>query len=196
MALPSPGPLDPEALVRLVVAARSGDREAFARLVEGHARMVYVVALSVLRDPDSAADAAQNAWMEARAALGRLRDPARFPAWVARIARYRALSLRAAERRHLSLLSRFGRGLLGRPGAAAAAGGGGGEEDGDGEWVWRAVGDLPERYRELFLLRHLDGRDYDEIARITGLSAKGVASRIRRARMMLIDWWERKGGGR
>ena len=69
----------------LVVRVMHGDREAFATVVATtHARL-YRTARLIVRDPDQAADAVQDAllsvWVDARA----IRDPERFDAWLDRL---------------------------------------------------------------------------------------------------------------
>lgn len=58
--------------------AQAGDADAFAELVETHGPDVERVALRILRDPDDAQDAAQDAWIRVAANLTSLRDARRF----------------------------------------------------------------------------------------------------------------------
>jgi RNA polymerase sigma-70 factor (ECF subfamily) len=53
--------------------------------------------------------------------------------------------------------------------------------------VQRAIGTLPEKYRAPLILRDVDGRSYDEIARILETSEGTVKSRISRARGFLRE---------
>ena len=53
--------------------------------------------------------------------------------------------------------------------------------------VKRAISTLPERYRAPLVLRDVEGKSYDEIARILGTSEGTVKSRINRARNFLRD---------
>lgn len=50
------------------------------------------------------------------------------------------------------------------------------------EMVERAVTDLPEHHRIVFVLRELEGKTYEEIADITGCNLGTVKSRLNRAR--------------
>jgi RNA polymerase sigma factor (sigma-70 family) len=70
----------------LVAAARRGDRRAFADLVERHHAAVLAGCRSMLREREAAADAAQEAVVQALLSLERLRDEARFGAWLTGIA--------------------------------------------------------------------------------------------------------------
>jgi RNA polymerase sigma-70 factor (ECF subfamily) len=87
------------ALVDLVTAARSGDVEAYGRLVQATQTMAYAVALSVLKDQATAQDAVQQAYLRAFRRLGDLQDPATFAGWLRRILITSALNMRRAHRR-------------------------------------------------------------------------------------------------
>ena len=50
------------------------------------------------------------------------------------------------------------------------------------ELVENSVGQLPERHRQVFILRELEGKSYEEIAEITGCNLGTVKSRLNRAR--------------
>ena len=66
----SPDPTSAAEAARLVRAARSGDREAFGRLVETHQRAVTRLAYRLLGDPDEADCAAQDTFIKAWVSLG------------------------------------------------------------------------------------------------------------------------------
>jgi RNA polymerase sigma-70 factor (ECF subfamily) len=71
---------------------RSGDPDAFARLYDRHAPLMYGVALRVLRDEEEAAEALQEAWVQAWRKRDRF-DPSRgtLASWLITIARTRSL---------------------------------------------------------------------------------------------------------
>src|SRR5436190_8993253 len=81
----SPEPAPAAEAARLVRAARSGDREAFGRLVETHQRAVTRLAYRLLGDLDDADGAAQDTFIKAWATLGEFRHECPFGAWLARI---------------------------------------------------------------------------------------------------------------
>jgi RNA polymerase sigma factor (sigma-70 family) len=70
----------------LVAAARAGDKDAFAVLIDRHRPAVFVVVRRLLGNAAAAGDAAQEAAVTALVALDRLRSPERFGAWYAGIA--------------------------------------------------------------------------------------------------------------
>ena len=82
----------------LVIRARAGDLDAFARLVQHTQAMTYAVAKGVLRDAALAEDAAQEAYLRAFRRLADLDDPASFAGWLRRIVITIALNMRRAHR--------------------------------------------------------------------------------------------------
>jgi RNA polymerase sigma-70 factor, ECF subfamily len=70
---------------RLVEHAQAGDREAFAAILHALGDRMYATAYRILRDPDQAQDAYQDAMITAWRQLATLRDPDRLEAWVRRI---------------------------------------------------------------------------------------------------------------
>jgi RNA polymerase sigma-70 factor (ECF subfamily) len=69
----------------LVLAARSGDEEAFASLARGSADRLFAVAHRILRDVDRAEDAVQQTLVTAWRQLPGLREVERFDAWLHRV---------------------------------------------------------------------------------------------------------------
>jgi hypothetical protein len=67
----------------LVEQAMAGDRGAFNELARLSIARLYAVAQMILRDPDRASDATQEALVAAWRDLSALRDADRFEAWVA-----------------------------------------------------------------------------------------------------------------
>jgi RNA polymerase sigma factor (sigma-70 family) len=75
----------------LVLAVRSGERDAFGTLFERWFDRVYDVARNIVRSPDTAADVAQDTFIAAWERIDRLDNPDAFGGWLLRIARNRAL---------------------------------------------------------------------------------------------------------
>jgi RNA polymerase sigma factor (sigma-70 family) len=69
----------------LVVRARGGDRDAFARLAAAAITRLDAVARMITREPERAKDAVQEALAQAWRDLPTLRDPDRFDAWLRRL---------------------------------------------------------------------------------------------------------------
>ena len=69
----------------LVARAQQGDREAFSTLASGVSARLYATARLILRHPDRAEDAVQDALVEAWRDIRGLRDPERLDAWLHRL---------------------------------------------------------------------------------------------------------------
>jgi RNA polymerase sigma-70 factor, ECF subfamily len=92
--------------IQTIDRARSGDRDAQEVLVRRYAADVYAVALRILGDRDQAADAAQDAMINALNGMGRFRGDASFRTWILRIAANSAKSVgRRGWRRRETTLS-------------------------------------------------------------------------------------------
>ena len=76
-------PADPR--LELVERARAGDPGAFEALLRARGDRLLAIARKILRDPDAAEDALQQAVIVAWRTLPRLRDPGAFDAWLTRI---------------------------------------------------------------------------------------------------------------
>jgi RNA polymerase sigma-70 factor, ECF subfamily len=84
----------------LVIRAQGGDLDAFSALTAGPANRLFAAARLILRDDEQAADAVQDALLQAWLDLRGLRDPDRFEAWLHRLlirACYRAARHRRAQ---------------------------------------------------------------------------------------------------
>jgi len=164
----------------LVERARGGDEKAFGALVEEYKGIVVAAAYSVTGDPEAARDIAQETFLDAYRILGTLRAPEKFGSWVWGIARRKAIYWVRKERRRSSAR------LSGDPEGGPSV------DPADGlvleekkRAVLDAVWKLPKRYREVVVLRYIDEKPYDQIARILGLSPATVDKRLFRARVKL-----------
>ncbi len=83
-AMHDPPPTD----AGLVALSRSGDSEAFGQLYDRYARLVRVIANGQSPDASLAADLVQETFLRAYRRLAELREPERFGAWIAGIARH------------------------------------------------------------------------------------------------------------
>src|ERR1700741_2863031 len=78
--------------VDLVLAARSGDRAAWAGIYDRYADRLHDFCWSVLRDRDEAADAMHDTFITAYRKIDQLRDPTRLRSWLFAVARTEALA--------------------------------------------------------------------------------------------------------
>ena len=174
-----------EAIVR---QCREGDANAYSTLVDRYKTMVYNVAYRMAGDEDTAKDLAQESFIAAYAGLARFRFGSKFSTWLYSIALNKC-------RDHLRLMKETvstdeiaeiipDRGIS--PERAAAAGQ-------DRDVLQRALETLPADYREVLILKHIEGLDYGEISAITGMGIPALKVRAHRGREMLRKILERSG---
>jgi len=149
--------------------AEDGDRDALQELFERHKEDVYCTARRILRNDADALDATQAAFLNALQALPTLKEAARFPAWLRRIAVNAALGMRrarGAEKLPENVPSPA------EPGPAMSAE--------DFQVLRRALDGLPDEYRLPIVLHHREGLTYEEIARILDWPRGTVGTNIHR----------------
>ena len=83
----------------LVVRIRDGDNDAFGELYDRWFDRVYDLALRITRDPGTAGDVAQDAFLSAWQSLPKLENPDAFGGWLLRITRNRAFNTQRKEQR-------------------------------------------------------------------------------------------------
>ena len=165
----------------LVRRARGGSEDAFEELVRVFGPRVHRFLAVRLGDERDARDALQETLVAAWQGLPRLRDVERFWPWVAWIAAHKAADVarrRPAANGH-------------RPELAADV-----VADAHGALAIRqALDRLPERWREVLLLRLVLGLSEGETAAALGVRVGTVKSRTARARGRLLELLE-EGGAR
>jgi RNA polymerase sigma-70 factor (ECF subfamily) len=165
----------------VVARVRSGDGAMYEVLMRRHNRTVYRAVRSVLRDTDDVEDVMQQAYVSAYARLDQFRGAARFSTWLVAVALNEARSrLRRGTRRSLADSARL------EPPAAAPSTPE--TEVAMREYVAlveRAVEQLPDDYRTVFVLRHVEGLGTAETAAALAVSEDVVKTRLHRSRALL-----------
>ncbi|MFM2289254.1 MAG: Sigma-W factor, partial [Pseudomonadota bacterium] len=87
----------------LVLLAEGRQEPAFALVLERYERKVFRLCVAMLRDPDQAADAAQDSLVRIWQALGRFDERAALSTWIYTVTRNRCLSAIERRRDHDSL---------------------------------------------------------------------------------------------
>lgn len=152
------------------------DANAFERLVREHQHMVYCVALSFCKDPASAEDVAQEAFLKAYRSVDEMREPARLKTWLYSIARFTAIDWIRRRRRDpvRALPEGAAREIPERPAAES-------KEDRTVR-VMDVIQGLKEEHREIMLLRYVRGLSYSQIAKETGSTTSAVGEKLSRIR--------------
>ena len=179
----------------LLEKARHGDQEAFGELVRFYEKKVYALTLRMCKNPDDAAEAAQEAFLSAWQGLKFFRGEASFSTWLYRLASNACVDLLRKEQRH-----------------RAAAGPSLNDEDtymdiaDDAatpqelaerselrEQIEEGLQSLSPEHREVLILRELHQLSYDEIAQTLDLDTGTVKSRISRGRKALRNFLLQSG---
>lgn len=170
----------------LVEAAQRGDRDAFGQLVVRYQDRLFNTLLRIAGSQEDAADAVQDAFVQAYTKLDSFRGASQFYTWLYRIAMNIALSRRRRRRLTASIdLAKECRGeepadVARRPEEALLA-------NEQVEQVQAALGDLADDHRAIIVLREIEGCSYEEIAAMLELPVGTVRSRLFRARLQLRD---------
>jgi len=134
----------------------------------------------VLRDHQLAEDAAQEAFARGLVGLPRLKEPAKFAPWLARICRNVAIDM-----------------MRNRPPQVSAEGLAqpydGGQEESTAQMVREAIARLPVALREVTLLRYYNDCSYEQISAVLGLSKMTINGRLTRAKRNLARYLLRAG---
>jgi len=173
----SPAPLEQSS--DLVSLARGGDRQAMGLLYAQHRELMYRYAFRMLRCEAAAKDVVQEAFTRALGAIGRTREPLHFRAWIMRIAINLCLKQIARRRRWVG---------EGRHEVVAPASGNPERIHGHNEVAGvaqRALQRLPPRYRQLLLLREVEGLSYNELAKSLRSTHGRIKVTLHRARVRL-----------
>ena len=173
----------------LVKRAAGGDESAFNELVEKYERALYFHILKMVRDREQVEDLVQEAFVKAFDNLNSYNTDYAFSTWLYRIATNHTIDyLRKKKLKTLSIdepvKGRDGEMQMQLPDEGAAT---------DREIIRKqrqkvvreAIDDLPEKYRRVIQMRHMEEKSYQEIAEILDLPLGTVKAHIFRARELL-----------
>ena len=181
---------DEESLIKRI---RDGEGDLFCELVRECQRAIYTAAFSILRDAGDAEEVCQEAITKAWAGLGRFRMESKFSTWLVQITMNEArMRLRKDKKHRFSSIDE-------------------GIETGRGIYVpeqlieWRRIPSkelerkqmrealvrafecLPQKYREIFVLRDVQGLSIRQTANLVGIRENAVKTRLLRARLRMRD---------
>lgn len=184
--------LDPNE-AELIQRVCDGDTEAFYALVEPCERGVFTAAMSILNNAADAEEVAQEAVLKAFNALPRFRRESKFSTWLIQITINEARLKLRKDRRHLYE-------SIDEP-----------DNDNEGDYFpkdfadWReipseelqrkqlrealrrALDALPQKYREVLVLRDIQHLSIQETAQVLGITEGSVKTRLLRARFQMRD---------
>lgn len=192
----APGPSDATAgdldEQGLLAGLRSNDEAAYEQLVRTHGSRMLAVARRFLRAEDEAEDAVQDAFLQAFRNIDRFEGGSKLSTWMHRIVVNAALMKLRKKNRHPEasiedLLPAFlDDGHRADPAAPWI------ETSPEilqrkelRELVRASIDRLPDNYRNVLLMRDIEGLDTEETARMLDLTVNATKTRLHRARLAL-----------
>lgn len=170
----------------LVCAAQKGEKEAFRLLLTRNWTWLRALVYSVVANADSVDDVMQDICVQVIRKVNTLREPGRFRPWMAVLARRQALNYgrRKSQRKVISLNEEVaGQQCDYKAGQLLENL----ELREQYQQVLQAVKLLPEIYRQVFVLAHLEDLTYAQIAEILDVPVTTVQIRLVRARRMIFN---------
>lgn len=177
----------------LIERIKGGESELFYQLIEPYERAVFSAAYSVLGNEADAEDVAQEVFLKAYSRLEQFRGECKFSTWLVQIAVNEARMRRRKDRK--ALYDSIDEGYQ--------------DESGDylpcdfADWreipsdaleqkqlktaLARAIRSLKPMYREVFILRDVQGLNIRETAEALGVNEALVRTRLLRARLQMRD---------
>ena len=170
---------------------RAGDEAAYEELVRGQGGRLLAVARRLLDSEEDARDAVQDAFLSAFRSIGGFEGQARLSTWLHRIVVNASLMKLRTRRRKPEkpieeLLPRYTEdGHVAEPAVEWRSPESEAERGELRALVLSRIEALPESYRNVLLLRDIEGLDTEETAEAMGLSPNAVKTRLHRARQAL-----------
>jgi RNA polymerase sigma-70 factor (ECF subfamily) len=151
-------------------AAIHGDREAFEMIIRTHSRTLFAIGYGILQNREEAEDIVQDSLVKAWKTRWRVRDPEKFPAWLATIARHKAHDV-FRKRRAVPLSEQVTEPIEPEPANTTAL----------DQQLHSALAALPELHRAALTLRYFEEMDYRTIENSLGLTNGALRGILGRA---------------
>ncbi|HRE89136.1 MAG TPA: sigma-70 family RNA polymerase sigma factor [Myxococcota bacterium] len=173
----------------LVERAVQGDQKAFRQLVERYQRKVYTIAFGVVRNPDTALDITQDAFVRVHKNLATFKGDSSFYTWIYRIVLNLCIDRKRRQARQAEVdyddgIS-HGDGFTDGPTLASTGIDNPAQAAHRKELVEhmdRALATLSEEHKAILLMREVDGLSYEELAETLDIPKGTVMSRLFHAR--------------
>ena len=172
---------------QLISRAIKGEESAFAELFETHKNHVYSLCLRMTGNVAEAEDLTQDAFIQVFRKLGTFRGDSALSTWIYRVAVNTALMhFRKKALRQVSLDQRPSQDA---PKEKIDLSQNDGRLQGtvDRIALTRAIGELPQGYRTIFLLHDVEGYGHQEIARLLKCSVGNSKSQLHKARLKIRE---------
>jgi RNA polymerase sigma factor (sigma-70 family) len=173
----------------IVGSVLSGEKALFEILMRRHNQTIYRIVRGYLKDEAEIKDVMQNTYLKAFDKLEQFRGVSKFSTWLIRIAINESLMfLQSLRRQRISSLDDASmQGVTERqrdrnfnPEGLMI------QKEASGLFE-RAIDDLPEKYKAVFLMKEVEGLSYEEMADVLNVSSANLKVRVHRAKTMLKE---------
>ncbi len=151
-------------------AAIHGNREAFEMIIRTHSRTLFAIAYGILQSREEAEDVVQDSLVKAWKRRWRVRDPEKFPAWLATVTRHKAHDV-FRKRRTVPLSEQLTESIEPERTNTSAL----------DQRLHSALAALPELHRAALILRYFEEMDYRTIENSLGLTNGALRGILGRA---------------
>jgi RNA polymerase sigma-70 factor, ECF subfamily len=177
----------------LITRVCAGEHDAFEELVRPYERLVYLMAVSILKNPADAEEVAQEAVLKAFSNLSSFREESKFSTWLVQITYNEARMRVRKDRRHIyESIDGDKQDVTGdywprdfadwRPIPSEML-----ERNQIREALQNAINSLSPAYREVVILRDVENLSIRDTSIILGITEGNVKTRLYRARLLLRD---------
>jgi RNA polymerase sigma-70 factor (ECF subfamily) len=170
----------------IIERCRRGDSEIYAVLVERYKEMIYNVAYRMLGDEESARDAAQESFISAYGSLSSFKNGSKFSTWLCSIAMNKCRDHLRGRKTMVPLDDIEEHAVAQGPDPETAL-----SRKQSSRELQAALGALPADYREVIVLKHIEGLDYKEMETVLGVSANTLKVKTHRAREWMKRYFEK-----
>ena len=175
--------------MELVEGLKNGDMADYVELVERYTQKVHNLAIRITRNTEDAEEVLQDTFVTVYKKVAAFEGKSAFSSWLYRVAANHAfMKLRKRRQTPATSLEEISPSVkdswMGRE-----------SENSDVNYITsrhelrshlkEAIEALPEDYKQIFILRDVDGLSNQEVGEIVGLSIPAVKSRLHRSRLML-----------
>lgn len=170
----------------LVHAAQRGDKESLQLLFRENWAWLKGLVYSIVRNADDIDDVLQDICVRVIGKINTLRQPEKFRSWLAILAQRQALRFRQQKaQRKITVNMELSDLELDNNSAQLIDNI---EQRQQHQLILSAVKSLPEKYRQVFILKHINDLTYRQIAEILDVPLTTVQIRLVRARRMIYNW--------
>jgi RNA polymerase sigma-70 factor (ECF subfamily) len=172
----------------LVNHVQNGDKEAFSRLIDRYQGKVFRTVVSLVGSHPDAEDLTQEVFLRAYKSIKSFRLQSSFSTWLYRISANMSKNFNI-RRRVVSFIT-----LDWKLGTILSVGDENKEVQETADSLLQCLQKIDEKYRQVLVLKEIEGIDYKEISKIMGLEIGTVKSRLSRAKEKLrIKWRDDHG---